>query len=98
MDDIFSDVQMCSRGNVFRTHIFTLALGTSYDTALGTAGMCPCGVETQSVQRPGEAGGRAHCPRRPKVGRAWPEATNLWNGLLINTPTPPLRPLWSGDC
>ncbi|OLP83182.1 putative serine/threonine-protein kinase-like protein CCR3 [Symbiodinium microadriaticum] len=37
-----------------RLHIFTLALGTSYDTALGTGGMCPCDAVTQSAQCGGD--------------------------------------------
>ena len=37
-----------------RLHIFTLASGTSYDTALGTGGMCPCDAITQSAQCGGD--------------------------------------------
>ncbi|CAE8601997.1 unnamed protein product, partial [Polarella glacialis] len=38
-----------------RTHVFTLAVGASYDTNLGTSGMCPCGAGTQSLACGGSA-------------------------------------------
>ncbi|CAJ1426414.1 unnamed protein product [Effrenium voratum] len=68
-----------------RTHIFTLALGTSYDTALGTAGMCPCGVETQSVQCGGDPvpaflSGEEHLCDSGTVG----SASLAWGARLVS--------------
>ena len=69
-----------------RLHIFTLALGTSYDTALGTGGMCPCDAVTQSPQCggdpvPGFLSGESVICDSGTLG----SASLLWGSRLVQT-------------
>lgn len=74
-----------------RSHIFTLALGTSYDTALGTAGMCPCGSGTQSLQRLGQL--KSGCRRVPMMRQAF-DFLGVHNTIPTAFPSLGTFPYW----